>query len=92
MENSYCPECNVLCGEKFCWRCGRLAIRAVLKCPHCYDTFGEMVSVIGKFCGYCGKPIQEAIAEHIQKERLNSLTGEELEEYKRKIQLEKEMP
>ena len=41
----------------------------MLECPHCYDTFKEKVSIVSKFCGSCGKPIQEAIEEHIKRER-----------------------
>ena len=64
MENNYCPECKVLCSGKFCWRCGKPAVSAIVKCPNCE----EMVGIIGKFCDNCGKPIQEEIQEHIKRE------------------------
>ena len=63
--NNYCPECSVLCQGRFCWRCGKKTVSGFLKCPFCE----EEVSVIGKFCTNCGKPIQEAIEEHVRKER-----------------------
>jgi predicted amidophosphoribosyltransferase len=69
--NNYCPECKVCCGEKFCWRCGKESVSAILECPHCNAD----VSVIGAFCGNCGKPIQEAIKEHIMKERGGEKSG-----------------
>jgi len=75
MLNNYCPECSVLCGEKFCWRCGKKSINGMLMCPHCENE----VSIIGKFCGFCGKPIQEEIKEHIQRERGGG-TGKESNE------------
>lgn len=65
MENNYCPECKVICDGKFCWRCGRRAVSSIVGCPYC----DEKVTVIGQFCGNCGKPIQEAIQEHIKRER-----------------------
>ena len=65
MENRYCPECGVACDKKFCWRCGRQAVNAMMTCPQCE----RRVSIVGKFCGECGKPIQEAIKEHIVEER-----------------------
>ena len=72
MLNNYCPTCKVLCGEKFCWKCGEKSVPGMLECPHCK----EQVSVIGKFCGYCGKPIQEAIKEHILRELEGERGGE----------------
>ena len=65
MENNYCPECKVICDGKFCWRCGRRAVSSIVGCPYC----DEKVTVVGQFCGNCGKPIQEAIQEHIKRER-----------------------
>lgn len=65
MLNNYCPECKVVCSEKFCWRCGKESIDAILKCPNCEED----VTLIGAFCGNCGKPIQEAIKQHIEKKR-----------------------
>ncbi len=65
MLNNYCPECKVLVSEKFCWSCGRKSVGGIVKCLHC----GEEVTILGKFCGNCGKPIQEAVQEHIKIER-----------------------
>jgi len=76
MLNNYCPECQVLCSGKFCWRCGKRSVVAMVKCPYC----GEEVAIVSKFCGNCGKPIQEAIKMHIERERggehANSDTGD----------------
>ena len=48
----------------------------MVKCPYC----GEEVAIVAKFCGNCGKPIQEAIKMHIEGERggehANSDTGD----------------
>lgn len=65
MINNWCPECGVTCSGKFCWRCGGETISVMLKCPHCENE----VTVIGQFCGFCGKPIHEAIKEHVKEER-----------------------
>lgn len=74
MENRYCPECGVTCGGKFCWRCGKRAVNAIMVCPNCEGR----VSIVGKFCGECGRPIQEEIKEHIQRERGGEKSGDEV--------------
>ena len=65
MLSNYCPECKVVCGGKFCWRCGKRSVAGFMECLECRNE----TSIVGNFCGFCGKPIQEAIREHVQKER-----------------------
>lgn len=69
MLNNYCPECDMPASGKFCVRCSRPTISAELDCPFGGEMNPHKTMVWNKFCGECGKPIQEAIKEHIQKER-----------------------
>ena len=63
MKNSYCVKCKNLCSGDYCKWCSNKTIPMMLKCPHCDFE----ISLLGKFCDNCGKPIQEAIQIHIAK-------------------------
>ena len=72
MVNNYCPECKIICIGPFCRLCGERSIAAIIKCPHCENE----VTILCKFCEFCGKPIQEEIKEHIAKERGGEKVGD----------------
>lgn len=65
--NNWCVTCKEAISDKHCYRCGKKSIPAVLKCPHCRAC----ITVLAQFCGECGKPVQEAVQEHLKK-----VTGE----------------
>ena len=65
MANNWCGDCKMWMGDKYCWSCGQETVKALLKCPYCKAE----VSVLSKFCGSCGRPVQEAVQLHIQNQR-----------------------
>ena len=75
----YCAECNSVGSKhdsKYCARCGKELIESEIMCPHGGELNPHKASIWDKFCGVCGKPIQEEIQEHIKRERERERGGE----------------
>ncbi len=63
--NNWCVKCETSTTQKHCTRCGKKTIPAYIRCPKC----DAEVFVLSKFCGECGRPVQEEVNEHVNKWR-----------------------
>lgn len=65
----YCNKCNIYIvdGSNYCNLCGGITIENKVQCPHS-EFNPHMCNVWDKFCGTCGKPVQQEMKDILSKE------------------------
>jgi len=65
MSANWCEKCQVFSEKRFCSDCGKEMVKFHISCPHCETE----LCVLDKFCGNCGRPVQESIKAWVNEQR-----------------------